>query len=101
VNPLLPDTVVDFAASLEQAITAAGGVDLARRAIELRDGTGPRDEVEKLLDRLGAWDVDTYADLDSTLAAAAVARVAGATAVPWSTPTMRRSTTPTSPAPGR
>lgn len=81
MNPHLPAAVVDFGHTVEKAIRAAGGVDLARRAEhepEVRDTVVPT-----LLEPLGLGDLDPRSDLDTALAAAQVARLAGAYGLPY------------------
>lgn len=80
MNPSLPDLAVEFAASAEKAMVAAGGVDLARRAEA--DPTRRRD-VAGLLDDLGIGDLDPRTDLDSAVAAAELCRVSGRYALPY------------------
>jgi hypothetical protein len=81
VNPDLPDEVLDFAAAAEQAVVAAGGVELARRAFD--DPKVRGDEVPALLSGLGIDDVDPRDGEVGLLAAAELVRITGAYALPY------------------
>lgn len=80
MNPTLPDLAVEFAASAEKAVLAAGGVELAR---ESEAKPARRAEVASLLEGLGISDLDPRADLDAALAAAELCRVTGRHALPY------------------
>jgi Acyl-CoA dehydrogenase, C-terminal domain len=81
MNLELPQVATDFGVSAERAFTDAGGVDLARRA-EDRPATRT-DVVVPLLERLGALDLRAADDLDTSLAAGELCRVAGRCALPY------------------
>ncbi len=77
----LPEVAEQFAEAAERAFADAGGVELARRAeadpsLRLR-------EVKVVLDRLGVPDLDPRADLDSSVMAAELVRVAGRSIIPF------------------
>jgi hypothetical protein len=76
----LPDVAVDFGASAEKAVVAAGGVDLARVA---EADPARRATAAAILDSLGAPDLDPRLDLESAAAAGELARVAGRHALPY------------------
>ena len=81
MNPALPAEAAQFGAAAEKAFTAAGGVDLARRAEgdpQLR--TGP---VAQALDGLGVDELDPRTDLDTAAAAAELCRNAGRVVLPY------------------
>lgn len=80
MNPALPDLAVEFAASAEKAMVAAGGVELAREA---EAEPSRRSEAAGLLEGLGISDLDPRADLDSAVAAAELCRVSGRHALPY------------------
>ena len=80
MRPTLPDLAVEFAATAEKAIVAAGGVDLARAAEIDPDR---RATAQALLDSLGIADLDPHADLEMAVAAAELCRVAGRFALPY------------------
>ena len=79
MNPILPDLAVEFAATAEKAIVAAGGVDLARAA---EIDPAHRSTAQSLLDSLGTSDLDPCTDLETAAAAAELCRVAGRYALP-------------------
>lgn len=81
MNPALPTEAVDFAATAERAVAAAGGTDLARRAEA--DPDRRREEVRPLLDRLGLADLDPRSGEEPALAGAELCRVAGRWALPY------------------
>jgi hypothetical protein len=81
VNPRLPQDVADFGATVDRAVRAAGGVELARRAET--DPSVRTDVIPALLEPLGLGDLDPRTDIESALAAAQLARVAGANALPY------------------
>ena len=81
MKPVLPDEVADFSRSAERSLRAAGGVDLARRAVD--DPAVRLDVVPGLLERLGLAEIEPRSDLESALAAAALARLTGAFGLPY------------------
>lgn len=81
MNQELPETVVEFAASVERAFDRAGGVELCRQA-ERRPEV--RTEVlDPLLERLGAHELQPLQDVEAALCAAELCRLAGAVALPY------------------
>lgn len=81
MNLELPEAAVEFAASAERALVAAGGFDLARRAESepgLRSG-----EAAGLMEKLGATDLDLHGDEEARFAGAELCRLAGAVAFPY------------------
>lgn len=77
---VLPEAAREFAASVDQALTSAGGAQIARRCDEDPD---LRDDVLPLLKRLGALDLDPCGELDEVMAAVELCRVAGKHTLPW------------------
>ncbi len=77
----LPEVAEQFAAAAERAFADAGGLDLARRA-EVDPALRMR-EVKVVLDALGVPDLDPRADLDSSVMAAELVRVAGRSIIPF------------------
>lgn len=80
MNPTLPDLALEFAATADKAIVAAGGVDVARAA---EIDPAHRSTAKGLLDHLGIADLDPRSDLDTAVAAAELCRVAGRHALPY------------------
>jgi hypothetical protein len=80
VNPVLPDSAVEFAEAADKAVEAAGGVDLARAA---EADPRRRADAGRLLAGLGVADLDPRADSEAAAAAAELCRVAGRHALPW------------------
>lgn len=80
MNPTLPDLAVEFAATADKAVVAAGGVDLARAA---EIDPSRRSTAAGLLQSLGIGDLDPRADLETAAAAAELGRVAGRHALPY------------------
>jgi hypothetical protein len=80
MDTALPAEIVAFGDAAQHAVERRGGVDLARRA-EADDSA--RDDAAAVLTELGADDLDVRADLEQLLAGAALARVAGRTALPY------------------
>lgn len=80
MNLDLPDLAAEFGAAADKAMTAAGSVDLARRAEA--DPT-VRAEAQKLLDGLGVADLDPRRDLETAAAAGELCRAAGRHALPY------------------
>lgn len=81
MRPVLPGEVADFAVAAQRGVRAAGGVDLARRAVD--DPAVRTEVIPQLLGRLGIGEIEPRADLESALAAAQLALVAGAYALPY------------------
>jgi hypothetical protein len=81
VNLALPEEAEQFADAAERAFAAAGGLELARRA-EV-DPTVRTREIKVILDALGVPDLDPRADLDSSIMAAELVRVAGRSIIPF------------------
>jgi hypothetical protein len=81
VNLALPDVAEQFANAAERAFAAAGGLELARRA-EVEPSVRMR-EIKVVLDTLGVPDLDPRADLDSSVMAAELVRVAGRSIIPF------------------
>jgi Acyl-CoA dehydrogenase, C-terminal domain len=81
VDLALPEVAEQFADAADRAFAGAGGLDLARRA-EVDPALRMR-ELKGVLDTLGAPDLDPRADLDSSLMAAELVRVAGRFIVPF------------------
>jgi acyl-CoA dehydrogenase-like protein len=77
----LPEAAAAFAAATEQAVTAMGGVDVARRA-EV-DPSIRTTEVLVVLERLGVPDIDPRADIESAAVAGELCRVAGRHVLPF------------------
>ena len=77
----LPEVAEQFTAAAERAFADAGGLDLARRA-ELDPSLRMR-EIKVVLDSLGVPDLDPRADLDSSVMAAELVRVAGRSIIPF------------------
>ena len=77
----LPDVATQFAAAADRAFSGAGGVELARRA-EVDPDLRTR-EIKVVLDALGVPDLDPRADLDSSIMAAELVRVAGRYIIPF------------------
>jgi alkylation response protein AidB-like acyl-CoA dehydrogenase len=77
---VLPDHIVELAATARRAFADLGGVDLARRAE--RDPR-ERDHAAEALRALGMFDIDPLADADQALAAFALCREAGRVALPY------------------
>ncbi len=81
MNPALPEEAAQFGAAAEKAFTAAGGVDLARRAeVDPQLRTGP---VAQALEGLGVDELDPRTDLDTAAAAAELCRNAGRVVLPY------------------
>lgn len=81
MNLALPEVAEQFAEAADRAFAAAGGLELARRA-EV-DPALRRREIKVVLDALGVPDLDPRADLDSSIMAAELVRVAGRSIVPF------------------
>ncbi len=77
----LPEVAEQFADAAERAFADAGGLELARRA-EV-DPALRMQEIKGVLDALGVPDLDPRADLDSSIMAAELVRVAGRSIVPF------------------
>ena len=80
MDPLLPDHIVELAATARRAFADLGGVDLARRA---EADLAERARAGDALRALGAADLDPTADADQALAAFALCREAGRVALPY------------------
>jgi acyl-CoA dehydrogenase len=80
MDPLLPDHIVELAATARRAFADLGGVELARRA---EADLGERARAGDALRTLGAADLDPTADADQALAAFALCREAGRVALPY------------------
>ena len=78
MNTDLSPEAVEYGRTARRALDAAGGDDLARAAAVDRDGGG----AAKVLDGLGAWDLDPRGSAEELEAAAALCRSAGWWAVP-------------------
>ncbi|MDQ6697453.1 MAG: hypothetical protein M3Z46_08355, partial [Actinomycetota bacterium] len=81
MNPHLDEDALSFGAVARRAFSAAGGVDLARRAEA--DPSLRSSEIATLLDRLGLSDIDARLDRASAEAAAALCREAGRVVLPY------------------
>ena len=81
MDPDLPEAATEFADAAERAVSALGGVDLARRA-EV-DPSIRTTEVMGMLLRLGVPDIDPRADLESAAVAGELCRVAGRHVLPF------------------
>jgi hypothetical protein len=77
----MPEAAAAFAVAAEQAVTAMGGVDVARRA-EV-DPSIRTTEVLAVLDRLGVPDIDPRVDVESAAVAGELCRVAGRHVLPF------------------
>jgi Acyl-CoA dehydrogenase, C-terminal domain len=77
---VVPDHIVELAASARRAFGDLGGVDLARRA-EAEPST--RAQAGGALRALGGDDIDPLGDVDQALAAFTLCREAGRVALPW------------------
>jgi hypothetical protein len=77
---VIPDYIVELAASARRAFGDLGGVDLARRA---ETDPGEREQAGDALRALGADDIEPLADVDQALAAFTLCREAGRVALPW------------------
>jgi Acyl-CoA dehydrogenase, C-terminal domain len=77
---VVPDHIVELAASARRAFGDLGGVDLARRA-EAEPST--REQAGDALRALGGDDIDPLGDVDQALAAFTLCREAGRVALPW------------------
>ncbi len=80
MDPLLPDHIVELAATARRAFADLGGVELARRA---EADLAERARAGDALRALGAADLDPTADADQALAAFALCREAGRVALPY------------------
>jgi hypothetical protein len=80
MDPVLPDHIVELAATARRAFADLGGVDLARRA---EADPRAREAAGGALTALGALDIDALADADQALAAFALCREAGRVALPY------------------
>jgi hypothetical protein len=80
MNPDLPSSAVDFAASARRALAALGGVDAARRA-EAEPRT--RAQVAASLEALGIDDLDPRSDPEAAAAAAVLCEEAGRVVLPY------------------
>lgn len=80
MDPVLPDHIVELAATARRAFSDLGGVDLARRA---EAEPGARAVARDALVALGALDIEPLADADQALAAFALCREAGRVALPY------------------
>jgi hypothetical protein len=81
VDLTLPEVATQYAAAADRAFSGAGGLELARRAEvdpELRQR-----EVKVVLDALGVPDLDPRADLDASVMASELVRVAGRYIIPF------------------
>ena len=77
----LPEVAQQFALSVERAVVALGGVELARRAEADPDlRAGP---LKAAFDALGVCDLDPGADLESAAMAAELVRICGRYVVPF------------------
>jgi hypothetical protein len=81
VDLALPEVAGQFADAAERAFADAGGLDVARRA-EL-DPALRMSEIKVVLDTLGVPDLDPRTDLDSSVMAAELVRVAGRSILPF------------------
>jgi hypothetical protein len=77
---VLPDHIVELAATARRAFADLGGVDHARAA---EADPGARARTADALRALGAFDIDPRHDPDQTLAAFALCREAGRVALPY------------------
>jgi alkylation response protein AidB-like acyl-CoA dehydrogenase len=77
---VVPEYIVELAASARRAFGDLGGVDLARRA---EADPAQREQAGDALRALGADDIDPLADTDQALAAFTLCREAGRVALPW------------------
>jgi Acyl-CoA dehydrogenase, C-terminal domain len=80
MDPVLPDHIVELAATARRAFADVGGVDLARRA---EADPSARTLAGDALTALGAFEIDPLADADQALAAFALCREAGRVALPY------------------
>jgi acyl-CoA dehydrogenase len=80
MDPVLPDHIVELAATARRAFTDVGGVDLARRA---EADPRARELAGDALTALGAFEIEPLADADQALAAFALCREAGRVALPY------------------
>jgi hypothetical protein len=80
MDPVLPDHIVELAATARRAFADIGGVDLARRA---EAEPSARELAADALTALGAFEIDPLADADQALAAFALCREAGRVALPY------------------
>ncbi|MEX1006381.1 MAG: acyl-CoA dehydrogenase family protein [Acidimicrobiia bacterium] len=80
MDPVLPDYIVELAATARRAFAELGGVDLARQA---EADPRARELAGDALAALGALDIDPLADADQALAALALCREAGRVALPY------------------
>jgi hypothetical protein len=77
----LPDVAEQFALSVQRAVVALGGLELARRAEADPDlRAGP---LKAAFDALGVGDLDPSADLESAAMAAELVRICGRYVVPF------------------
>jgi pimeloyl-ACP methyl ester carboxylesterase len=76
-----PDEAQSFADSVSGALRRIGGVDFTRRAEA--DPSVRRSELAPVLDQLGFHEVDVLGSSMDGAVAAAAAKAAGATAMPW------------------
>jgi hypothetical protein len=83
VNLELPDEAVQFGATAEKALTALGGVDLARDAEREREPDIRLAKVGNAIDSLGADQLDPRVDIETAAAAGELCRVAGRLAIPY------------------
>ena len=81
MKPVLPSEVVSFGKAAAAAIGAAGGIELARRAVV--DTSVRTTDIAPVLQSLGIDDIDAAADLETLLAACELTRVCGSFAVPY------------------
>jgi len=77
---VVPEYIVELAASARRAFGDLGGVDLARRA---EADPAERERAGDAVQALGADDIDPLADVDEALAAFTLCREAGRVALPW------------------
>ena len=80
MDPVLPDHIVELAATARRAFADIGGVDLARRA---EADPSARQLAGDALTALGAFEIDPLADADQALAAFALCREAGRVGLPY------------------
>jgi hypothetical protein len=77
---VVPDHIVELAATARRAFADLGGVDFAREA---EADPSARARAGETLRHLGAFDIDPLAGVDEALAALALCREAGRVALPW------------------
>jgi hypothetical protein len=77
---VVPDHIVELAATARRAFADLGGVDFAREA---EADPSARARAGEVLRHLGAFDIDPLAGADEALAALVLCREAGRVALPW------------------